>query len=64
MGSITVGDLAQRLGGKVISAHHKTDRVVSQFLIGTMQQARSIEQQRRTESALQQAKELAEAAAV
>jgi len=37
MGSITVGDLAQRLGGKVISAHHKTDRVVSQFLIGTMQ---------------------------
>jgi BioD-like phosphotransacetylase family protein len=37
MGSISVGDLAQRLGGKVISAHHKTDRVVSQFLIGTMQ---------------------------
>lgn len=37
MGSITVGDLAQRLGGKVISAHHRTDRVVSQFLIGTMQ---------------------------
>ncbi|MGE4264437.1 MAG: phosphotransacetylase family protein [Desulfovibrio sp.] len=37
MGSITVGDLAQRLGGKIISAHHKTDRVVSQFLIGTMQ---------------------------
>jgi len=37
MGSITVGDLATRLGGKVISAHHKTDRVVSQFLIGTMQ---------------------------
>ncbi len=37
MGSITVGDLAARLGGKVISAHHRTDRVVSQFLIGTMQ---------------------------
>ncbi len=37
MGSITVGDLALRLGGKVISAHHRTDRVVSQFLIGTMQ---------------------------
>ena len=37
MGSITVGDLAQRLGGKVISAHHRQDRVVSQFLIGTMQ---------------------------
>ncbi len=37
MGSITVGDLATRLGGKVISAHHRTDRVVSQFLIGTMQ---------------------------
>ncbi|SNR92238.1 hypothetical protein SAMN04488503_1936 [Humidesulfovibrio mexicanus] len=37
MGSITVGDLAQRLGGKIISAHHRTDRVVSQFLIGTMQ---------------------------
>ena len=37
MGSITVGDLAHRLGGKIISAHHRTDRVVSQFLIGTMQ---------------------------
>jgi len=37
MGSITVGDLATRLGGKVISAHHRQDRVVSQFLIGTMQ---------------------------
>ena len=37
MGSITVGDLATRLGGKVISAHHRIDRVVSQFLIGTMQ---------------------------
>jgi BioD-like phosphotransacetylase family protein len=37
MGSITVGDLAARLGGKVISAHHRQDRVVSQFLIGTMQ---------------------------
>lgn len=37
MGAIKVGDLAQRLGGKVISAAGKSDRVVENFLIGTMQ---------------------------
>jgi len=37
MGAITVGDLAERLGGKVISAHNKADKVVENFLIGTMQ---------------------------
>jgi hypothetical protein len=37
MGAIKVSDLAERLGGKVISAHSKADRVVQSFLIGTMQ---------------------------
>ncbi|GAB7024570.1 phosphotransacetylase family protein [Salidesulfovibrio brasiliensis] len=37
MGAIKVGDLADRLGGKIISAHNKADRVVESFLIGTMQ---------------------------
>ncbi len=37
MGAIKVGDLADRLGGKIISAHNKSDRVVESFLIGTMQ---------------------------
>ncbi len=37
MGAIKVGDLAERLGGKIISAHSKSERVVESFLIGTMQ---------------------------
>lgn len=37
MGAIKVGDLAERLGGKVISAQSKSDKVVENFLIGTMQ---------------------------
>ncbi|MGE4296406.1 MAG: phosphotransacetylase family protein [Desulfovibrionaceae bacterium] len=37
MGAIRVGELAARLGGKVISAHNKADKVVENFLIGTMQ---------------------------
>ena len=37
MGAIKVGDLADRLGGKIISAHNKAERVVETFLIGTMQ---------------------------
>ncbi|WP_243544052.1 phosphotransacetylase family protein [Pseudodesulfovibrio tunisiensis] len=37
MGAIKVGDLADRLGGKIISAHNKSERVVESFLIGTMQ---------------------------
>ncbi len=37
MGAIKVCDLAERLGGKVISAHGKADKVVENFLIGTMQ---------------------------
>ncbi|WP_028586219.1 phosphotransacetylase family protein [Desulfocurvus vexinensis] len=37
MGAIKVSDLAERLGGKVISSHNKADKVVENFLIGTMQ---------------------------
>ncbi len=37
MGAIKVGDLAERLNGKVISAQGKSERVVENFLIGTMQ---------------------------
>ena len=37
MGTITVADLADRLGGKVVSAHNAADRLVERFLIGTMQ---------------------------
>ncbi|EPR43873.1 DRTGG domain protein [Desulfovibrio sp. X2] len=37
LGAIKVTDLAERLGGKIISAHGKADRVVENFLIGTMQ---------------------------
>lgn len=37
MGAIKVSDLAARLGGKVISSHNKADKVVENFLIGTMQ---------------------------
>jgi uncharacterized protein len=37
MGAIKVSDLADRLGGKIISAHSKADRIVESFLIGTMQ---------------------------
>jgi len=37
MGAIKVADLAERLGGKVVSAAHKAERIVESFLIGTMQ---------------------------
>ncbi|SKA72069.1 hypothetical protein SAMN02745704_00274 [Paucidesulfovibrio gracilis DSM 16080] len=37
MGAIRVGDLAERLSGKIVSAHQRADRVVENFLIGTMQ---------------------------
>ncbi len=37
MGAIKVSDLAERLGGRILSAHNKADRVVEDFLIGTMQ---------------------------
>lgn len=37
MGAIKVGDLAKRLGGRIIAASSKSDRVVENFLIGTMQ---------------------------
>ena len=37
MGAIKVGALAERLGGKIISAHAQSERVVENFLIGTMQ---------------------------
>ena len=37
LGSISVADLAEKLGGRIVSAHARTDRVVERFLIGTMQ---------------------------
>lgn len=37
MGAIRVSDLAERLGGRVITAQDKSERVVENFLIGTMQ---------------------------
>ena len=37
MGAIKVSSLAERLGGKIISAQSKADRIVENFLIGTMQ---------------------------
>ena len=37
MGTITVADLADRLSGKVVSAHGSANRLVERFLIGTMQ---------------------------
>jgi len=36
LGAIKVAELAQRLGGRIITAQHKTDRVVENFLIGSM----------------------------
>ncbi|WP_291328564.1 phosphotransacetylase family protein [Desulfovibrio sp. UCD-KL4C] len=37
MGTIKVCDLAEHLGGKIISAHNKKEQPVESFLIGTMQ---------------------------
>jgi hypothetical protein len=37
MGAIRVEDLCERLGGKLITAQERKDRVVENFLIGTMQ---------------------------
>lgn len=37
MGAIKIADLAERLGGRIISAPGKADRVIENFLIGTMQ---------------------------
>ena len=37
MGAIKVSELAKRLGGRIITASEKADRVVESFLIGTMQ---------------------------
>ncbi|GAB6110713.1 phosphotransacetylase family protein [Desulfomicrobium salsuginis] len=37
MGAIKVADLADRLGGRIITAQDKSERVVENFLIGTMQ---------------------------
>ncbi|WP_027371513.1 phosphotransacetylase family protein [Desulfovermiculus halophilus] len=37
LNAIRVGDLAQRLGGKIISVPGKQDSIVENFLIGTMQ---------------------------
>ncbi len=37
MGAIKVSDLASRLGGRIISAQDKGDKVVESFIIGTMQ---------------------------
>lgn len=37
LGAVQVAELAQRLGGRIITAQEKTDRVVENFLIGSMQ---------------------------
>jgi len=37
MGAIKISDLAKRLGGRIIVANEKADKVVENFLIGTMQ---------------------------
>ncbi|CAM2059417.1 putative DRTGG domai protein [Desulfovibrionales bacterium] len=37
MGAIKISELAERLGGKIISAHNKAEKVVESFLIGSMQ---------------------------
>jgi BioD-like phosphotransacetylase family protein len=37
LGAIQVAELAKRLGGRIVTAQHKTDRVVENFLIGSMQ---------------------------
>lgn len=37
LGAVQVAELAQRLGGRIISAQEKKDRVVENFLIGSMQ---------------------------
>ncbi|MBN2141505.1 MAG: DRTGG domain-containing protein [Desulfovibrionaceae bacterium] len=37
LSAIKVSDLAERLSGKIISAHSRAERVVENFLIGTMQ---------------------------
>lgn len=37
MGAIKVSDLSSRLGGRIISAPDKADKVVENFVIGTMQ---------------------------
>ena len=37
LGAIKVADLAERLSGKIVTAHAHADRVVENFLIGTMQ---------------------------
>lgn len=37
LGAIQVAELAKRLGGRIVAAQHKADRVVENFLIGSMQ---------------------------
>ncbi len=37
MSSIKVGDLAERLNGRIVAAENKSNKVVENFLIGTMQ---------------------------
>lgn len=37
LGGIRLGELAKRLGGKIITAHDRTERIVENFLIGAMQ---------------------------
>jgi BioD-like phosphotransacetylase family protein len=51
MGAIKVADLAERLGGKVVSASHKAERIVESFLIGTMQVENSLTHFRRNKNA-------------
>lgn len=43
VGSITVEELNEMLGGKVLCCHHKLSNLVEQFLIGAMQVDKAIE---------------------
>ncbi len=48
VGSITVEELNEMLGGKVLCCHHKLSNLVEQFLIGAMQVDKAIEYFKRT----------------
>lgn len=48
VGSITVEELNEMLGGKVLCCHHKLSNLVEQFLIGAMQVDKAIEYFKKT----------------
>ncbi len=48
VGSITVEELSEMLGGKVLCSHHKLSNLVEHFLIGAMQVDKAIEYFKKT----------------